>query len=59
MARTIKTPGSAPEADTPQEPVQAAEAAEQAPSSLPKAEDIDPTQISRAVLTASGWVCPG
>jgi hypothetical protein len=59
MARIIKTPGTAPEADKPLEPVQAVESAAQEPSGLPKAEDIDPTKISRAVLTTSGWVCPG
>ena len=57
--RIIKTPGTAPEADKPQEPVQAAETAEQAPSGLPLAEDIDPKTISRSVLTTSGWICPG
>lgn len=50
--RQIKTPGEqAPEA-TPVEPT-----AEQ-PSGLPRASDIDPTTITKSVLTQDGWVCP-
>ena len=29
------------------------------PTNLPCAADIDPKTLSRAVLTADGWVCPG
>lgn len=57
--RKIKTPGEtveAPEADntpTPsEEPVQAND------SALPLESDIDPKQITRSVLTQSGWICP-
>lgn len=52
--RSIKTPGEltqAPE-ETPQ-----TQATEQ-PSALPRASDIDPTTITRSVLTQDGWVCP-
>lgn len=51
--RKIKTPGEVQAPDeTPVEPT-----AEQ-PSGLPRASDIDPTTITRAVLTQGGWVCP-
>jgi hypothetical protein len=53
--RTIKTPGEAPQAEE-QPPV--VKAVEPSPSGLPRLEDIDPTKISRSVLTTGGWVCP-
>lgn len=30
-----------------------------AATGLPRAADIDPKTLSRAVLTQDGWVCPG
>jgi len=51
--RNIKTPGDAPApVETPQEPTT------ERPSGLPRASDIDPTTITRSVLTQDGWVCP-
>lgn len=53
--RNIRQPGDqvpkAPE-ETPQEPTT------EQPSGLPRASDIDPTTITRSVLTQDGWVCP-
>jgi hypothetical protein len=50
--RNIKTPGEQAPEETIQEPK-----AEQ-PSGLPRASDIDPTTITKSVLTQDGWVCP-
>jgi hypothetical protein len=41
--------------DTTLEPIQAEEPVQ---AELPRAADIDPTKISRSVLTQDGWVCP-
>lgn len=56
--RKIKTPGEveAPEADTPQ--TEQAEVPAEQSSGLPLLSDIDPTTITKAVLTQGGWVCP-
>lgn len=42
--------------DTPVE--EEAKAVEVEPSGLPRAADIDPTTLTKSVLTADGWVCP-
>lgn len=55
--RKIQTPGETP-ADQPEPQPQAVEQ-EGKPSGLPRAADIDPKTITKAVLTQDGWVCPG
>ena len=58
--RKIKTPGEATEApEVITEQAQQPQAPEAATSGLPRASDIDPTKITRSVLTQDGWVCPG
>lgn len=55
--RTPQIPGEAP-ADEPQLDETLAATPQDEPSALPRAADIDATQLSRAVLTQDGWVCP-
>lgn len=61
MARKpIQTPGDQP-ADAPEVAVeQQAPAQAEAPEAagLPDISTIDPTKITRSVLTQQGWVCP-
>lgn len=52
--RNIRQPGD----KTPKAPDETPAEANQAPSALPALEDIDPTKITRSVLTQGGWVCP-
>lgn len=47
-----QVPGDAPEPE-PQIEDQPAP-----PAALPRACDIDPTTLTKSVLTADGWVCP-
>lgn len=55
--RNIRQPGDqTPKA--PEETLGEAAESKQAPSTLPALEDIDPTRITRSVLTQGGWVCP-
>jgi hypothetical protein len=55
--RNIRQPGDQTPKAPEETPGEAAEAS-QAPSALPALEDIDPTRITRSVLTQGGWVCP-
>jgi hypothetical protein len=55
---TSAAAGSAPAADGAAEKTTKVKAATKAPGELPDESDIDPTKISRAVLTKQGWVCP-
>lgn len=58
--KPVQVPGATPE----QAPDAAAEQPKATPEQAPKAgglpdiADIDPTKISRSVLTKQGWVCP-
>jgi len=55
--RTIKTPGvSAPEQA--EQPAQVVAEQSEPVNALPRASDIDPFTITKAVLTQDGWVCP-
>jgi hypothetical protein len=55
--RAPQIPGEIPEDELDINPD--APDAEPVASGLPRAADIDPKTLSRAVLTADGWVCPG
>lgn len=48
-----QVPGDAPEPEQVEDQPAAPE-----PSGLPRACDIDPTTLTKSVLTADGWVCP-
>lgn len=52
--RNIKTPGE----QAPEETTEAVQPEAQQPSALPHVADIDPTKLTKSVLTQSGWVCP-
>lgn len=54
--RKIKTPGEVVEEQI--APIEAEQPTNEQPSALPRACDIDPTTITRSVLTQDGWVCP-
>lgn len=51
-----QVPGGAPTSS--ENPAAEGEATVKAGSELPDQSKIDPTKISRAVLTKQGWVCP-
>lgn len=55
--RNIRQPGDQVPKAPDETPAEAAEV-NPAPSALPAMEDIDPTRITRSVLTQGGWVCP-
>lgn len=59
-SRAVQTPGGTPPAEaesTVSQPDEQAAAPAEA-NELPRAADIDPTKIRRAVMTRDGWVCP-
>lgn len=55
--KPTQVPG-APAESTPQDSEQQAAPTGADGKELPNADDIDPTNISRSVLTKQGWVCP-
>ena len=56
--KPVQVPGDTPEEETTAPTLDAEQPTAEA-GTLPHIDDIDPTTLSRSVLTQQGWVCPG